>query len=207
LGFVEETRAVYWEDVYGRTSPPAVSWYQTEPTVSLDLLDAVGVRSGSHVVDVCGGASTLVDRLLDLNVEVTVLDVAKAALDNAEARLQDGAAQVTWLVHDLLTWNPARQYDVWHDRAVYHFLTGPSDRDRYRRVLGQAVRNGGYVIVGTFAEDGPEACSGLPATRYSFDALAREFPDFDVVAKRREEHHTPRNSIQPFNWLLLHKRR
>jgi trans-aconitate methyltransferase len=182
-----------------------VSWYQAEPVVSLELLKAAGVASGSQVVDVGGGASTLVDRLLDLDVDVTVLDVAETALTRAAERLGDKAARVTWIAQDLLTWKPARQYDVWHDRAVFHFLTEAADRDRYRQILDQALTPGGGVVVGTFAEDGPEACSGLPVSRYSRDELAQEFSGFEVMASRREEHHTPWNAIQPFTWVLLRK--
>jgi 2-polyprenyl-3-methyl-5-hydroxy-6-metoxy-1,4-benzoquinol methylase len=182
-----------------------MSWYQIEPTVSLGLLAEAGIVPGSHVIDVGGGASTLVDRLLDLGVVVTVLDVAETALKIAAERLEDRAARVTWIVHDLLTWKPGQQYDVWHDRAVFHFLTEASDRDRYRDILDKALPQGGRVVVGTFAEDGPEACSGLPVARYSPEALAMEFHGYQVLARRREKHRTPWDSVQPFTWLLLRR--
>lgn len=200
-----ETMVVHWEGVYRRSSATGVSWYQTEPTVSLELLAEAGVAPGSRVIDVGGGASTLVDRLLGLGVEVTVLDIAETALTAAAERLRDHADRVTWVAQDLLSWTPAQQYDIWHDRAVFHFLTDVGDRDRYRDVLDRALRTDGGLVIGTFAEDGPQTCSGLPVARYSPDQLGREFGGFEVVATRREEHHTPWDAVQPFTWLLLRK--
>jgi SAM-dependent methyltransferase len=202
-----DTGVVHWDGVYDRSAATAVSWYQTEPTVSLELLAEVGVAGGSRVVDVGGGASELADRLLDRGVAVTVLDVAEAALRTSAERLGDRADRVTWVVQDLLSWTPSDQHDVWHDRAVFHFLTDPADRDRYRQVLDRALRPGGDLVIGTFAEDGPTTCSGLTVARYSTAELAAQFPSYDVVASRREEHHTPGDAVQPFTWLVLRKRR
>jgi hypothetical protein len=155
-------------------------------------------------VDVGGGASVLVDRLLDAGYrDLTVLDVAAAALDRARTRLGSRAGRVTWLVADLLTWVPARRYRVWHDRAVFHFLTAAAARDRYREVLHHALVPGGHVAVGTFAADGPTSCSGLPTARYGPDELAAQVPGYRVVHRRREVHRTPSGGIQPFTWLLL----
>lgn len=144
--------------------------------------------------------------MLAFDVQVTALDVAASALHEAAQRLGGRAARVTWVVHDLLTWKPSRQYDVWHDRAVFHLLTDAGDRDRYRQVLGHALTAGGSLVVGTFAEDGPQSCSGLPVARYSPDEFAQEFPGYEVMAQRREEHRTPWDSVQPFTWLLLPRR-
>lgn len=197
----------HWKHTYDSKSVDKVSWYQTEPVESLRLLRAAGLHPDSSVIDVGGGASVLVDRLLDLGVgDVTVLDIAAPAIAASRARLGRRAATVTWLVQDLLTWTPTRRYDRWHDRAVFHFLTDPADRDRYRQVLDTSLVDAGHVVIGTFAEDGPQYCSGLPVSRYSREALAAQFPGFEAVETRREEHRTPWASVQPFTWLLMRRR-
>jgi SAM-dependent methyltransferase len=194
----------HWDAVYERNQADAVSWFQTDPAVSLHLIEAAAVSLDASLIDVGGGASLLVDRLVGRGfADVGVLDVAEPALAVARDRLGDAAAGVEWIVADLLAWVPARRYALWHDRAVFHFLTDPADRDRYRQVLEAALDEGGHVVVGAFADDGPEQCSGLPTARYDAEALARQFPALRVVEQRREEHHTPWGSVQPFTWLLL----
>jgi len=194
-------RARHWSDVYASKPADTVSWFQSEPSVSLELLDGLGVTAGDSVVDVGGGASVLVDRLVARGfTDVTVLDIADPALAVARARL-GGDAPVTWVAGDVLTWVPARHYDLWHDRAVLHFLSG-EDVTTYRDVLERAVAPGGAVVLATFAPDGPGHCSGLPVTRYDDDALAAVLgTGFDVVARRREVHVTPSGAGQPFTWL------
>jgi hypothetical protein len=146
----------------------------------------------------------LVDRLLDQGYrDVSVLDLVDNALAASRARLGQRSGLVSWIVADLLSWRPQRRYRVWHDRAVFHFLTEEADRQRYRSVLRQAVEPGGHAVVGTFAEDGPTRCSGLPTARYSPDALAAEFPGYRVVRQLRQEHLTPSGGVQPFTWLVL----
>jgi hypothetical protein len=145
--------------------------------------------------------------LLDADYsDVTVLDVADSALAAARTRLGPAGDRVHWVTADLLTWRPARQYRVWHDRAVFHFLTDQAERDGYRAVLHRALAPDGSVVIGTFAADGPTSCSGLPTARYAPDELAAQFPDLDVVTTAREEHMTPAGRVQPFAWLLLNKR-
>jgi 2-polyprenyl-3-methyl-5-hydroxy-6-metoxy-1,4-benzoquinol methylase len=196
--------AAHWQAAYDSSGPQDVSWFQREPVMSLRLLAAAGLQPGSSLIDVGGGASILADRVLTLGVtDVTVLDIAEPALRAARDRLGDQGGTVTWLVQDLLTWSPQRRYDIWHDRAVYHFLTDPEDRDRYWRVLDAALADDGHVVIGTFAEDGPVFCSGLPVARYAAAALAEQFAGFDVMATDREEHHTPSGRVQPFTWLVL----
>lgn len=145
-------------------------------------------------------SAALLDRGLR---DLTVLDIAETALTAARTRLGDRANAVAWITTDLLSWEPARRYDIWHDRAVFHFLTDPADRDRYRRTLADGLADGGHVVVGTFAEDGPQSCSGLRVARYSPEQLAEQVPEFDVVEAAREQHQTPWASVQPFTWLLL----
>ena len=194
----------YWDEVYRRLAATDVSWFQPEPTVSLELIAMATVAPYDPIVDVGGGASVLVDRLLDAgHQDVSVLDVAADVLDLARQRLGLRGDRVDWIMHDLLTWRPDRQYRVWHDRAVFHFLTERSDRDRYRAVLRQALAKDGRVVIATFAADGPTSCSGLPTTRYSADELAGQFPELKLVKSTREEHRTPAAHIQPFTWLLM----
>jgi hypothetical protein len=199
-------RARHWAATYESKGVEDVSWFQREPAVSLRLLAEAGLGSSTSVVDVGGGASVLADRVLDLGVtDVTVLDIADAAMDRSRSRLGARAGQVTWLAEDVLTWAPTRRYDVWHDRAVFHFLTDTADRDRYRQALRAALVDGGHLVVGTFAEDGPRSCSGLTVANYSPTALAGEFAGFEVIDAVREEHHTPWGAVQPFTWLLLRR--
>ncbi|NUO61296.1 MAG: class I SAM-dependent methyltransferase [Hamadaea sp.] len=199
--------AQHWQRTYDTKGVDEVSWYQTDPAVSLRLLTAAGLTPASRVLDVGGGASVLADRLLDAGIgDVTVLDIADSALSAARTRLGERAGAVTWLVRDVLAWNPEPRYDLWHDRAVFHFLTDPADRDRYRRVLAAGLAPGGHVVIGTFAADGPQSCSGLPVARYDADQLAAQFPGFEPIESAREEHHTPWDSVQPFTWLVLRRR-
>lgn len=197
----------HWDGVYRDRAPQRVSWFQREPAVSLRLLAAAGLDAGSSVIDVGGGASVLVDRLVERGVpDVTVLDVAASALRVARDRLGPQGERVSWLIEDLLAWRPTRRYDLWHDRALFHFLTAPADRARYAAVLDQAVSWHGRVIIATFAKDGPHYCSGLPVARYGAGDLATEFPGLHLVRSEREEHRTPSGGVQPFTWLVLSRR-
>ncbi len=160
---------------------------------------------GAAILDVGAGASTLVDGLLASGYRaITVLDLSAAALVQARQRLGRGAAGVTWLEADVLTARlPAAAFDVWHDRAVFHFLTWEADRRQYISQVRHAVRPGGFVMVATFAEDGPTRCSGLEVARYSPTTLQGEFgPEFTTVESRRDEHHTPKGAVQAFTYCL-----
>ncbi len=197
-------RADHWDATYTERGAEDVSWFQSEPHTSLALFDALGVRRDAAVIDVGGGASALVDRLVTHGyVDLTVLDISPVALDLARDRVGD-AAKVEWVVSDVLTWAPERRYDLWHDRAVFHFLTDPDDRAAYLATLTEAVPTGA-VILATFAPDGPETCSGLPVARYGPDELADLLPDFDVVAARRDVHVTPWGAEQPFTFVAARR--
>jgi hypothetical protein len=154
-----------------------------------------------------GRAVTEVSQLPEAGFrDVTALDVAEEVLTASRQRL--GAAdRVDWVVTDLLTWRPQRRYRLWHDRAVFHFLPEPADRDRYRQVLHRALAPGGHVMLGAFADDGSARCSGLPTARYSPAELAAPFPDFELVEARREEHRTPWGAVQPFSWVSARRPR
>ena len=200
-----EGRVRHWEGLYERNAVDAVSWYQAEPAVSLALIEALGVPRSAPVVDVGGGASMLVDRLIGSGfTDVTVVDVAERALAAARARVGDDP-RVDWIAADLFTWEPDRTYGLWHDRAVLHFAAG-AEVDAYRAVLERAVGPGGAVILGTFGPDGPEYCSGLPVTRYDAAGLAALLGDgFEVVEERTEAHRTPSGATQSFVWLAARR--
>lgn len=196
----------HWEDVYRRKAPETVSWFQDDPRPSLDALTACGPDHRA-LIDVGGGASRLVDTLLARGWrDLSVLDISHAALAHAQARLGKQAAQVTWIVADLTDWHPDRTYDVWHDRAVFHFLTKPQQRSAYISALRQALRPGGLVILATFAPDGPDKCSGLPVRKYAApDLLAQLGGGFHLLRTFREVHHTPGDVPQPFTWAVFER--
>jgi ubiquinone/menaquinone biosynthesis C-methylase UbiE len=189
----------HWEQVYTTKPTNGVSWFQEHAELSLCLIRETGV-SGA-IIDVGGGASTLVDDLLNEGYrDPTVLDVSSAALAAARKRLGTRAESVTWIEADILAAKlPSRTYDVWHDRAVFHFLTEPSARATYVETVLRTVKPGGYVIVATFAEDGPTKCSGLPVARYRADELHAEFGDpFTLLRHEKESHRTPFGTVQQF---------
>lgn len=198
----------HWERVYSSKATDAVSWFQEHAESSLRLIQATGVSSAASVIDVGGGASTLVDDLLAHGyTNLTVLDLSAAALKAAQTRLGPRAGQVRWMEADVVQADLQQQgFDVWHDRAVFHFLTEPQERHAYvAKVLG-AVKPGGHVIVATFAEDGPTQCSGLPVMRYSPDALHAEFgAPFLLQQHTKESHHTPFGTVQQFTYCYCRR--
>lgn len=195
----------HWDTAYSGRGD-TVSWHQAQATTSLALITAVAAPEAS-VIDVGGGASTLVDGLLDRgHRDITVLDLSPVALDTARDRLGERGESVTWRAGDLLAWAPDRTYDIWHDRAVLHFLVDDADRARYAQLARRAVSPGGYAVIGTFALDGPDQCSGLPVRRHGADDLAALLADaFEPVRTEREEHHTPSGNMQPFIWLAARR--
>jgi len=191
----------HWETVYSSKSTEAVSWFQPHADLSLNLIKATGAGRGAAIIDVGGGASTLVDDLVaEGYADLTVLDLSAAALKAARKRLGAEADRVCWLEADITKAAlPASRYDIWHDRAVFHFLTAPADRAAYVRTVLRAVKPGGHVIVATFAEDGPLQCSGLPVMRYRADELHDQFGEaFTLIQHQKEEHHTPFGTVQQF---------
>jgi len=171
------------------------------PAVSLELFDALGIPTTASVIDIGGGTSLLATSLIGRGfTDVTVLDISKSALE--AGRRREEAVDVPTLRADVLTWRPSRRYDCWHDRATFHFFVTEDEREAYRRTLQSAIAPAGFVILATFASDGPPTCSGLPVVRYSSDDLAQVLGDtFDVLGARREEHTTPRGILQPFTWI------
>ena len=202
------TSKAHWEEVYATKSPTAVSWFQPHAALSLQLIEQTGVPKDAGIIDVGGGASTLVDDLLDAGYSnLTVLDLSDAALAASRARLGSRADAVHWLVGDITQITlPEQAYAVWHDRAVFHFLTTEPQREAYVAAVMRAVKPGGHVIVATFAEDGPEKCSGLPVARYSAQGLHAQFGNpFTLLRQQREEHHTPSGTVQQFIYCLCRK--
>ncbi|HYH20373.1 MAG TPA: class I SAM-dependent methyltransferase [Azospirillum sp.] len=190
----------HWQGVYTRNASTAVSWYQSHPSVSLDLIRASGLHPEERLIDIGGGASTLVDHLLDGGFRaVTVLDIAGPALAAARDRLGERASLVEWIEANVTSWHPPADYGLWHDRAVFHFLTEAGDRAAYKATLDRAVRVDGTVIIATFAPDGPERCSGLPVVRYSPEGLSAELgPAYRLEQVAHDDHHTPAGRRQRF---------
>ncbi|TFB44558.1 class I SAM-dependent methyltransferase [Pseudomonas sp. F01002] len=199
----------HWENVYTEKASDVVSWYQEHADMSLALIRQTGLSLDAVLIDVGGGASTLIDDLLKAGYRnLTVLDISVSGLDVTRNRLGEHAASVHWLEADVTTAIfPKHKYDLWHDRAVFHFLTESGDRARYLHALDRALKPGGFVVVGTFAEEGPDRCSGLPAQRYNVDHLAAEFgAQFEMLGHASEEHHTPSGAVQKFLYCYFRKR-
>lgn len=204
---MSDSATTHWDTVYTTKAIDSVGWFQRRPDTSLRLVTAYGQPSSS-VIDVGAGASSLADELLNLGwSDVTALDVSSEALAIVSARLEGHGGPVSFVVANLLSWQPQRQYDLWHDRAVFHFLVDDADRQRYIATSARAVKPGGVFVLGTFADDGPTQCSGLPTQRYDANGLAEQFGTaFDLVASERQEHQTPGGVVQPFTWVVLCRR-
>lgn len=202
-------RKSHWENIYTIKDSAEVSWYQQHPAISLELINSTGVAKEAQIIDVGGGASTLVDALLAQGFEhLTVLDIASAALEKSKARLGERANGVEWLEADITQVTlPRHNYDLWHDRAVFHFLTDAGDRRSYVNALAESLKPGGHLIVATFATDGPKRCSGLETMRYSPGDLLDAFgDDFRLVESVGEAHRTPFGTEQNFMYCHLQYR-
>jgi SAM-dependent methyltransferase len=192
----------HWDDVYAQKDEREVSWFQENPEPSLELIARAGTTPASAIIDIGGGASRLVDALLSRGFDnLTVLDLSETALAKARARLGAGAAKVRWIAADVTTWQPDSRYDVWHDRAAFHFLTEPAAQRAYVERLKLALRHGDHAIIATFALDGPEKCSGLPVARHSAKTIGALLgAEFALVDTLRHEHTTPWGSVQNFQF-------
>jgi SAM-dependent methyltransferase len=197
--------ATHWDEVHARTDPSLTSWFQRDPTMSLRLIASVTTPSSS-VVDVGAGTSTLADRLLALGYrDVTLVDVSRVALDTAAARLA-GAGAVHFVQADVLEWRTPRLYDVWHDRALFHFVLDPGAQRRYVNLAAATVSSGGAAVLGCFDPDGPASCSGLEVARYGVVELVDLFAGtFEFESSEREVHLTPAGVEQPFTWVVLRR--
>lgn len=190
----------HWEAMYRQRAPTEVSWYQAHPELSLALIEATGVGRDAAIIDVGAGASLLIDKLLEAGfTRLTALDISATALQRATERLGERARLVTWVEGDVTAMPPLGPFDVWHDRAVFHFLIESDQRRRYLQAVERQLAAGGQLIIATFALNGPPQCSGLPVQRYSPETLRREVGGrFELVEVREEAHRTPRHAIQQF---------
>ena len=195
-------RQAHWRQVYTDKDEQAVSWFETVPAVSLELIHATGVEPAAAIIDIGGGASRLVDALIDEGYrDLTVLDISEESLEKAKARLGARGASVNWLATDITTWRPERLYEVWHDRAALHFLTDADEQAAYAERVKRAVRPGGHVIIATFAPEGPERCSGLPVVHHDAASLSVLLgPAFALMETRRHDHTTPAGAVQRFQF-------
>lgn len=200
-------RHAHWENVYTTKGEKDVSWFQENPAPSLELIALTGLSEDAAIIDIGGGASRLVDDLLARKFRrLTVLDLSGAALAAARERLGDHGADVQWLTADVTKWKPVQTYDLWHDRAAFHFLTDQADQSAYVDRLKRAVRPAGHVIIGTFAPDGPERCSGLSIVRHDADTLANILgSDFVLTDSRRHDHATPWGAVQRFQFSTFRR--
>lgn len=200
-------RKSHWEAIYGAKSPEELTWHQATPHLSLEMIAASALPDHAAIVDVGGGASTLVDHLLEQGYgDVTVLDIAAAALSAAQARLGARAEDVTWIEGDVLQVTLPPRYDLWHDRAVFHFLVDPAEQEQYVAAVRSALKIGGYLVVATFAPDGPARCSNLDVLRYGAEELSARFGSgFHLVRSEHQMHTTPWGSHQAFLFCHLHR--
>ena len=204
----------HWQEVYTQKDPTQVSWFQSAPTPSLELVQELRLPADSKVLDVGGGTSALAVALAAEGLNVTVLDLAPAALAYAQSYFDAQAVQkIRWLAGDILDNGYITAHispdsiDLWHDRAVFHFLVEVEQQQRYVQSVARSVKPGGYAIIATFSPDGPEQCSGLPVQRYSSDSLAQLFsPDFKLIGHQRHEHVTPSGAVQPFTFVTLQRK-
>jgi 2-polyprenyl-3-methyl-5-hydroxy-6-metoxy-1,4-benzoquinol methylase len=193
-------RTQHWENVYQTKNSTEVSWYEPDPKQSLDLILRVAGESRGRVLDVGGGQSFLVDRLLDAGFEhVAVLDISQTAIEATKARLSERASQVEWIVADITQRDSLGEFDVWHDRAVFHFVTDADDRKHYVELLKRSLPIGGHFVVGTFAKGGPEKCIGLTIRKYDAATMQAELgPSFEPVECSEYLHTTPTGKPQQF---------
>lgn len=197
----------HWDEIYQDHGSDSLSWYQAVPDLALDWIDGLELDPDAAIVDVGAGTSALADGLLERGYrDLTLLDVSEAALAATRRRLGHRGEAVEWVCADLRGWAPRRRYVLWHDRAVFHFLTEPAARIHYRKLLRESLTDGGYALLATFAHDGPTRCSGLPVVRHSpSELIAAAGPGFSALRTARELHRTPAGSEQPFTWVLLRR--
>ena len=201
-------RKAHWEGIYSNKSPLEVSWYQKEPTLSLQLIEKTGLSTDAAIIDIGGGASILVDHLNERGYKhLAVLDISGNALDFAKHRLAAAADEIEWFEADITTFQAPHQFDLWHDRAVFHFLTDANDRQRYIKILKQTLKPGGHLIMAAFAIGGPTKCSGLDIVQYDANKLLTELGNgFTLLEEKSEMHITPADREQQFSYFHFMKK-
>jgi ubiquinone/menaquinone biosynthesis C-methylase UbiE len=205
---MEQNTRAHWEQIYNTKASTDVSWYQTYPSLSLKLIEATGVKREQSIIDVGGGASVLVDCLLDEGIKkLAVLDISPSALEIAKTRLGMRAKNVEWIEADATEFQPQHQFDLWHDRAVFHFLINEEDRRKYVNVLKKTLVPGGHIIIATFAIDGPKRCSGLDTVQYDIESMSAQLGnEFELLEKLDEVHNTPGNKEQKFTYFMYKRK-
>ena len=198
----------HWDKVYSEKQPTEVSWYEPMPQVSLELIRSCGVSKDAAIIDVGGGDSFLAEFLISLGYnDVTVVDISSKAIERAKLRMCEKADEVKWIVADAADFQPERIYDLWHDRAAFHFLTEDSQKNGYLDAARKAIKPGGFVILGTFSNKGPEKCSGLPVQRYSVSEMCRLFEaDFEMLSGKNLDHLSPSGKTQNFTFCSFQKK-
>ena len=202
---MEKNLKEHWETVYTTKTPQEVSWTQEKPSISLDFISSFQMDKSASIIDIGGGDSLLVDFLLDLGyTNISVLDISSHAIERAKLRLADKAGLVTWIISDINEFEPSQSYDLWHDRAAFHFLTNPKDIERYVQIVSSQANN---LVVGTFSTNGPFKCSGLEITQYDEKELGELFGTvgFEPQRTKREDHMTPFGTTQNFVFAALSK--
>ena len=202
-----ESKKKHWENIYDTKKLTEVSWYQPVPESSLNFINATEVAKDAQIIDIGGGDSFLVDNLISLGyTNLNVLDISLNAIARAKLRLADKADEVIWIESDITNFNPSRTYDIWHDRAAFHFLTSPEDIQKYLDTMESAISPGGHLILGTFSEKGPTKCSGIEIKQYSIDELKAVVPDsFKLIEGKYIDHPTPSGSLQNFTFCRFQK--
>ena len=200
-------RQAHWEQVYSEKTPTEVSWFQSHPQQSLELVNTAAIDKTARIIDVGGGASTLVDFLLDAGYQnIAVLDIAQAAIEQAKRRLGERASKVVWIKEDVTAFSADEAFDIWHDRAVLHFLTGRDEQKKYVAVLRRTLKPGGQAVIAAFNLEGPDKCSGLGIVRYSAETMSALLGcAFQLIETLTEEHATPRGSSQSFVYCRFRK--
>jgi len=196
----------HWENIYQTKESDGVSWFQEKPETSLNLISEANIDKNAKIIDVSSGDSRLVDNLLDLVFRhITVLDISSTALNKAKKRLGNRANNVKWVASDLMEFETDELYDLWHDRAVLHFLTEEEDIKRYVEKVKQSLKPNGYLIISMFSEKGPKKCSGLEIKQYSEASVKKLFADFEHIKSFEEEHITPWGASQVFIFSVFRK--
>lgn len=201
-------RKDHWESIYSTKQLNEVSWYQPKPETSLKFIKALNIPKSASIIDVGGGDSFLVDNLLDLGFsDITVLDISSNAIERAKKRLGKMSEQVTFIEADASEFNPTKTYDLWHDRAAFHFLTDEREIKNYIQSAEKGIKPSGYMIIGTFATDGPTKCSGIEVSQYSEGSLSKKFDhQFKTIACQKVSHKTPFDTIQNFVFGTFEKK-
>ncbi len=201
------TNKNHWENVYETKNPDQVSWTQVKPQTSLDFINSFGLKKDAKIIDIGGGDSNLVDFLLEEGYEdITVLDISSKALERAKKRLGEKAEKVKWIATDIIEFEPEETYDIWHDRAAFHFLTTPEQISKYIEITKKSVSD--FMVLGTFSKNGPTKCSGLEITQYDENLMTELFKNsFELMNFMVEDHITPFNTVQNFIFCIFNKKR